>query len=131
MLKRRHFHIGAVILLSMALAACATTVGTKTGIKDVKFVIGKTDKYQVAEALGFPAAMEKDQETGFEMWGYHEEPELTGLYYAVPTGAATVTTYNWIYASGRSEQFRNAALICVFDENGILTDMHYPKRERR
>ncbi len=113
------------------MTACSTTVGNKADIKDVKFEIGKTLKGEVAEILGFPAAMEKDKETGSELWGYPDKPELTGLYIAMPTGAGTVTMYDWAYSSGRSEQFKGAALICIFDKDGVLTDMHYPKRERK
>ena len=131
MLKLRHFAIGISILCILGVSACATTVGTKMNINDVQFEIGKTLKSEVAETLGLPAAMEKDIETGFELWGYQEKPELTGLYYAVPTGPTTVTAYDWTYLSRRQEQFKDAGLICVFDKNGVLTDMHYPKSERK
>ncbi len=115
------------LFFALFVLSCATTIGTKAKLEDVKFEAGKTTKSEVVEVLGLPAAIEKDAEEGTELWGYHDSPELYSVdTVSFATGTATVKT-NY-YISERYDQFKNVAFICVFDKNGVLSGIHEQRK---
>ena len=116
----------AIILLACLAGACATSIGNKTDLQDANLEIGVTHKSQVAELLGFPVAMKKDDKKGIELWAYHDKPQLSGLYYGVPTGTTTATMYT-VSVANENPEFNNAALICTFSGEGILQQLYWNK----
>lgn len=122
----RRIKLILLIAFALGLAACSPTIGNRAKIQDVKFEIGKTTKQEVAEVLGLPAAIQKDEKTSSEFWAYNDKPELTGVMWAAPTAisssSVTVTTWDTPVLQGHKE-FKDAALICVFDNTGTLSQL--------
>ncbi|MGE0407948.1 MAG: hypothetical protein AB7P23_01650 [Amphiplicatus sp.] len=108
-------------LALVAAGGCASTIGNLSDIESTKFVIGETQKSDVAETLGFPQS--RATEDGFEYWGYRKNPRLSGVIYALPSGPNTVTTYQTTVIEGGPPRFRDAHMIYVFDGAGALTDV--------
>lgn len=112
------------LVLLLMLAACASTIGTKIDIEDARFEIGTTTKNDVADTLGLPNAIEKNQATDREFWAYNDSPQLTGLILPVVSsygGTLSGSTVELPYFS--SGQADKAALICVFDGKGVLVEV--------
>lgn len=104
------------IFIALILSGCASSVGNRTSFEDTKFVVGKTQKQEIATALGLPS--EVSHSDGLLLWGYPDSPELTGLIVAVPTGSM-VTTYA-IDVAATEKSFNQAKMIYGFDEEGVL-----------
>ena len=68
--------------MAALLGACASNLGNRADLEKVKFEIGRTQKSEVAEVLGFPAA--RAVENGYEIWAYRDGPGLAGIIYAAP-----------------------------------------------
>lgn len=107
----------SVCILLFSFIACATTIGNKTDLKEVKFVIGQTKKQDVAETLGLPAGIIKKKEEGKEYWYYNKGPVLSGLDLpVVVAGSMTVAPFPVI----TNPELKDAAAIYVFDRSDVL-----------
>ncbi|WP_275097192.1 hypothetical protein [Sedimenticola hydrogenitrophicus] len=122
------YRILMTVLIAATLAACAPTIGNKASLSEVSFTVGETHKSQVADTLGLPANMSRSEATGREFWGYREEAELMGITYAVPTGAGTVSTFQASTGEDGQYEFKDAAVVYVFDDQGILLDVRTPNK---
>lgn len=111
--------------LVFLFAACSPTIGPKVALDQVKFEVGVTQKNYVADTLGLPNAIEKDQQKGLEYWAYNDKTQLTGLILPVVTGNSVGTysadTINVPFFSPGKVQ--SAALICVFDSRNVLVNL--------
>ena len=108
-----------ICILLLSFTACATTIGNKTDLREVKFVIGKTTKHEVAEILGLPAGIIKKKEEGKEYWYYNKGPVLSGLVLPVPiAGGIATETFPVI----TNPELKDAAAIFTFDHSGILVN---------
>lgn len=119
----------AIVLIStlVCTAGCASTIGNPSKVDEVTFAVGSTHKNEVANALGFP--QNRAVEDGTEYWGYRDTPELSGIVYAVPTGANTVTTYQTAKARSKPLQMDSVDIIYAFDGNGTLVDIYEPAED--
>lgn len=111
----------AIISLTLAAAGCASTIGNVSDLDHTTFTVGATHKNDIADTLGFPSSRVSDE--SFEYWGYRQKPELTGLVYALPTGANTVTTYTSTKIRNGPVMMDSAAVIYTFGADGILVDI--------
>jgi hypothetical protein len=117
---KKTISFASLSLLVMILLACSPTIGNKTDLEKITFEVGKTTKREVAEQLGFPSAIQKNEETGNEYWAYQKKPNLSGLILPIVAG-------DYVYTSelpiNSQSLFEDAALVCEFDNNGILAIM--------
>ncbi|HEX7062670.1 MAG TPA: hypothetical protein VF200_11910 [Woeseiaceae bacterium] len=123
----------ARMMLALAFVAgtslvtgCASTIGNTADIGQVTFEVGKTNKNEVANTLGFP--QNRVVQDGTEYWGYRGKPELTGLVYALPSGPNTVTTYQATKIRTEPLQMDSVDVIYAFDDNGTLIGIHEPAK---
>ncbi len=99
--------------------SCATTIGNKADVREVKFINGQTKKQEVAETLGLPAGIIKKKEEGKEYWYYNKGPVLSGLVLPVPiAGGIATETFPVI----TNPELKDAAAIFTFDHSGILVN---------
>lgn len=122
--------IVATLLCALLAAGCAPTIGNRADVNSVTFEIGKTHKKTVAETLGLPADITHSEALGREYWAYRKEPALTGVMYAMPTGAGTVTTYQVSTGKTGEYDYQDAAIVYVFDRDGVLLDARKPEHAR-
>ncbi len=111
-------------LVMLAVPACTSSIGNRVALNEANLQIGVTHKSAVAEMLGFPVAM--DREPGRELWAYSDTPQLAGLYYGVPVSSTTAFMYDVTFYHSRPG-FEDAALVCVFDTDGVLESVHWNK----
>lgn len=111
----------ATVSLVLVLAGCASTIGNVSDLEHTTFRVGVTHRSEVADTLGFPSNRVTDD--SHEYWGYRQKPELTGLIYALPTGANTVTTYTSTKIPDGPAMMDSVAVIYTFDAGGILIDV--------
>jgi len=114
---RNPFYRYVLAISILLLSGCASSVGNRASFEDAKFIIGSTQKQEVAEKLGFPAQVSRSND--LLLWGYPASPRLTGLIIAAPTGTNAVSTYS-IDIDSRGKIFTQAAMIYGFDEQGVL-----------
>ena len=112
------------LALGFALSACTTTLAHKTDLRDAKLEIGSTHKSQVAEVLGLPSQMKREPQSGRELWAYREKPTLSAIHYAVPT-STTSADVRTDYIDSAGPAFANAALVCVFSNQGVLQELRW------
>lgn len=117
------------ILLALLFVGCSTSLGHRTELAQAPLQAGETHKSEVAEILGFPWRMQSDPDTGYEFWAYKEKPALSGVYYAVPTGASTATAYT-VTISQPVPEFSDAALICTFNREGVLESLQWGEKRK-
>ncbi|MES9902410.1 MAG: hypothetical protein ABW168_06975 [Sedimenticola sp.] len=122
----------SALLLSLIvlLVGCAPTIGNRESVSSVTFEVGKTSKSTVAETLGLPADISRSEALAREYWAYQDETTLTGVIYALPTGGGTVTTYHASTGESGAYKFENAAVVYVFDKDGILIDVRKPEKKK-
>lgn len=107
-------------ILMLSFIGCATTIGNKADLREVKFVIGQTKKTEVAETLGLPAGIIKKKEEKREYWYYYDGPVLSGLVLPVPDiGGVSAVPFSVI----TNPELKDAAVIFVFDNTDILFDI--------
>lgn len=118
---------GALVALIWLVTGCASTIGNTADIDRVTFEIGTTHKDDVANTLGFP--QNRVVADGTEYWGYRDKPELTGVMYALPTGAGTVTTFQTTKIRALPLRMDSVDVIYAFDESGTLVGVHEPAEQ--
>jgi hypothetical protein len=110
-----------VLVIVLLCISCAAQIGNRRSL-DTTFQIGKTTKDDVANALGFPVKMKTDESSQLELWAYESGPRLTGVMYALPVaGTTNVMTYHHSVVSRHGDIFKNAAVVYIFNNNGVLT----------
>ncbi|HHJ14804.1 MAG TPA: hypothetical protein ENJ79_10625 [Gammaproteobacteria bacterium] len=125
-MKRRSFY---PLVLASVLTGCASTIGNRAKLSEVTFEVGKTNKDIVASTLGLPANISQSEALGLEYWAYRDKPELTGVIYALPTGGGTVSSFTASTGQDGSYDFEDAAVIYIFDKNGIMVDVRHPEHK--
>lgn len=126
----RKSHLAPLSVALLLTTACAPTIGNKADVSKVTFEIGKTTKETVADTLGLPADISRSDALGREYWAYQEKPKLTSVMYALPSGAGTVTTYQMSTGETGEYDFDDAAVVYVFDRNGVLLDARRPEHKK-
>lgn len=120
--------LATVVAASLWLmSGCASTIGNTADLDQVTFEVGTTRKDDVSNTLGFP--QNRVMEEGIEYWGYRDKPELTGLVYALPSGANTVTTYQTTRIRTTPLQMDSVDVIYAFDDSGTLIGIHEPAEQ--
>jgi len=117
-------HALPLLFMLLMLTACASTIGTKIDLDEVKFEVGVTTKDAIVDTLGLPNAISRDQKAGREFWAYNESPELTGLILpVVSTTGGTLSADTVTVPHFGKGQAQDAALVCTFDVQGVLVDV--------
>lgn len=118
----------SVLVCACIVAGCSSTIGNKTSPTKASFQVGRTNKNQVAEKLGLPAAIDRSDD-GVEAWAYQKSPRLDGLMLVVPTVSSTeIATRNINAFFGPGGKWpKNIAAIYVFDNRGILSEVQQTK----
>ncbi|MCP4745650.1 MAG: hypothetical protein GY874_05835 [Desulfobacteraceae bacterium] len=111
----------SVLVIVLLCISCASQIGNR-GSLNTTFQIGKTTKNDVANALGFPAKMKTDESSQLELWAYQSRPTLTSVIYALPIpGTTHAMIYNHPVINRHSDILKNAAVVYIFNNNGVLT----------
>jgi hypothetical protein len=124
--------IGAsrALAFSIFLAYCSPTIGNRASL-DVSFAPGRTSKDEVANTLGLPAAIKKDDASGLELWAYRESPELTAVQVPmVSAGRGTVLVSAVTYSAATDRlrsAFADAGAVFAFNHEGVLIYVDRPR----
>jgi hypothetical protein len=122
----------AVTFIFLMLNGCATRIGNQSRFEETVFEIGKTTKHEVADTLGLPAKIKKNEASGDELWAYQQKPTLISI---------DVAAVDWqrprlVYPIGFSpnnifvNDFKNTAVVYGFNNNGILVDVKYNEQNK-
>ena len=118
-------------LICLVLAACAAEMGVKPVPADAPFIVGKTTKAEVIEALGLPQEISKD-DAGTEHYWYEPSARLTGLCVgcAFSSNTAGAVPGAAVESSAASAKRNRAQL--TFDASGVLVEyLPPPHKEGR
>lgn len=105
-----------VMLLS--LVGCASTIGNRNDLKTTEFKLNQTKKSEVADYLGLPAKIRKNDEKTRQYWYYTKGAKLSSLI--VPLAATGTTTTIGITREASDLDFD---AMFVFDENDTLIEI--------
>ena len=117
------------VLWPWLLAGCASSLGPPVALQEARLEIGQTHKSQVAELLGFPSDMKRDRTSGGELWAYRDKPRLSAIHYAVPTSPTSAQVHTE-FIGDYGPAFAEAALVCVFDDRGVLRELRWKQEDR-
>lgn len=105
----------------LVASGCASTIGNLSGLDTVAFEVGRTQKNDVANALGLPSSRIADSER--EYWGYTDSPALASVIYPVPVTGTHATTRTALVNRYGKAGMADAAVIYTFDASGTLIDV--------
>lgn len=112
-----------VCFFAVSLLACSTTIGNKADLNSVQFAVNQTKKSEVANQLGLPSKISKNEKDGKEYWYYTKGAKLTGIMIATPDATTATASTHSISVGSAMDEVDYAALF-VFDKDDVLIEVH-------
>jgi hypothetical protein len=115
----------------LGMVACSTTLGNKTDLKKVTFVIEKTTKSEVLKVAGLPYQIKKTGTDPTEYWCYQDRAKFEGVQIVLPVyyQGAVLSFPPRDVAGDENLDFPKGSLGCYgFDQNDILIQVLKPSK---